>query len=98
MERFRNGTNPGTRKGRQNAEERGRLAGRALREPERRLARLRALQAGSDVRLSLIAQVPGGRELELQLHTEFADDRLSGEWFRSSRGLKAKIKELESAG
>jgi len=42
----------------------------------------------------LIGFVEGGRELEKQLHEEFAGMRERGEWFRADKSLLARIEEL----
>ncbi|MDV9201703.1 GIY-YIG nuclease family protein [Streptomyces sp. Wh19] len=44
-------------------------------------ARLRDLQCGSPVRLHVMWQTRGGRDLELALHQRFSDYRVHGEWF-----------------
>jgi hypothetical protein len=44
-------------------------------------ARLRGLQCGSPVRLTLLGTVPGYTELEAALHSHFAGRRTNGEWF-----------------
>jgi hypothetical protein len=48
------------------------------RTPEQRLT---DLQAGSPLRLSLLATWPGGQEMEARLHIWFVDERRHGEWF-----------------
>ena len=45
------------------------------------------------VRLRVLATIPGGFELEGQLHKRFAASRLHGEWFRPTPGLLALIQE-----
>lgn len=52
------------------------------------LNRVRSFNAG------LIGSVEGGRELEKQLHIEFADLRERGEWFKAKKRLLARIEEL----
>ncbi len=44
--------------------------------------RLRALQTGSPSGLVLLYSMPGGPDLEKQLHQRFAEARVQGEWFR----------------
>jgi T5orf172 domain len=44
-------------------------------------ARLRGLQCGSPVPLTLLKTTPGYTELETALHNHFADRRRHGEWF-----------------
>lgn len=56
----------------------GRLKIGLAREPEKRL---RGLQAGSPVPLTLLAKIPGSLALEAQLHKRFEKYRLHGEWF-----------------
>ncbi|MEU2135057.1 GIY-YIG nuclease family protein [Streptomyces sp. NPDC018352] len=46
-------------------------------------ARLRDLQCGSPVRLHVMWQTQGGRDLEQALHQRFSDYRVHGEWFDS---------------
>jgi hypothetical protein len=45
----------------------------------------------------LLATIPGTMSDEKRLHREFADDRIKGEWFRSSERLLAYIAALEGA-
>ena len=45
-------------------------------------ARLRCLQTGSPVKLSLLADIDGDSFVELRLHHKFAPHREHGEWFR----------------
>lgn len=59
--------------------------------------RLRDLQVGSDRELRLIGVTPGGVALERTLHQEFAELRLSGEWFRADASLSRRIRELTGA-
>lgn len=46
------------------------------------VARLRDLQVGSPVPLTCLKTIPGGRELEQELHRRFAAAHVHGEWFR----------------
>ncbi len=39
--------------------------------------------------LQVLACLPGGREEEKALHRRFADDRITGEWFRVSKSLRS---------
>lgn len=43
--------------------------------------RLRYLQTGSAQRLELVGVLPGGDEVERDLHERFSDKRTRGEWF-----------------
>lgn len=60
-------------------------------------ARLAALQTGHPQRLAVLATVPGGYDVENELHRAFATDRLHGEWFRRSEAISGAIK-LAGAG
>ena len=53
--------------------------------------RLGALQTGSPSQLRLIGIIPGGFELEGQLHTVFASARVLGEWFQPCHELLTYI-------
>lgn len=57
-------------------------------------ARLRSLQTGSPDRLTLIATVRGGMDVERDLHRQFADARVHGEWFWQSEALVRFIEAL----
>lgn len=59
--------------------------------------RMTELQSGNPEKLRLIAVMHGGSKLERACHTRLADDRLRGEWFRSSELLAALIDELAYA-
>jgi hypothetical protein len=50
-------------------------------------ARLSALQTGHPSELTLLYHHEGGHETERQLHAQFADNRLAGEWFRMTPEL-----------
>jgi hypothetical protein len=43
--------------------------------------RVKALQIGNPARLALMATVPGGLELERELHARFARGHIADEWF-----------------
>lgn len=58
--------------------------------------RIREIQTGSETRLHLLAVVQGGRDLERQLHEEFSEYRLEGEWFRPVPKIKARIRKFSS--
>jgi hypothetical protein len=55
-------------------------------------ARRSSLQTASPTRLVLEATLPGSRELERKFHERFAEQRLSGEWFRITDELDALIR------
>jgi hypothetical protein len=44
--------------------------------------RLKEFSTGQSLPLRIIAAIPGGHDLERELHTRYAARRLSGEWFR----------------
>ncbi len=56
--------------------------------------RLVALQANTPHRLSLLGVVPGGAEKEKELHKQFANLRVRGEWFSFDTELKEFINGL----
>lgn len=56
--------------------------------------RLVALQANTPHKLSLLGIVPGGAEKEKELHKQFADFRVRGEWFSFSREIQDLVGEL----
>jgi len=58
--------------------------------------RLRVLQDGSPVALTLLLAVPGTARQEGTLHGRFIDERSHGEWFRGSARLRVFIEELRS--
>lgn len=58
-------------------------------------ARLRALQTGSGVALTLLATVPGSYALERHYHQRFASRRRHGEWFARHPSLMAEIGRLK---
>jgi hypothetical protein len=53
--------------------------------------RLAQLQTGNAAPIELLGVVPGGRSAERELHSRFAADRVSGEWFEASPELLAHI-------
>lgn len=60
------------------------------RDPRGRLAQL---QRNHQRTLRLVGVVPGGREVERQIHERFASSRLRGEWFRVTEELEAFISQ-----
>lgn len=56
-------------------------------------ARMTKMQVGSAEKLELLLTLPGGAEHEKRLHTLFASDRLSGEWFSMSAAIRNFITE-----
>lgn len=58
------------------------------------LARLRLLSTGSGIELQLIVAVPGDGALERELHREFADFRVRGEWFKPAVAIKKRFNRL----
>lgn len=57
--------------------------------------RMSKMQMDCPYRLRLIKRVPGGAYLEKDLHKEFSADRITGEWFRRSEALLARIESME---
>ena len=53
--------------------------------------RLEALQTSSATKLSLMLTVPGGVEMETELHRRFKHIRESGEWFKGTPELRSFI-------
>jgi len=49
------------------------------------------LQTGTPERLVVLGSFTGGEFVEAQLHAEFAEDRISGEWFRPTDRLVSLI-------
>lgn len=56
--------------------------------------RLVDLQCGNPHELTVVAIVPGGFAEEARLHAKYAEARLQGEWFRSTRQLRREIDKL----
>lgn len=65
--------------------------GKTSGSPEGRLAEL---QTGCPYELKLLAYVPGGIKRERQLHREFRELHVRGEWFKFERELYRFIKGL----
>lgn len=54
--------------------------------------RLKTLQTGSHVPLTVLGVVPGGFELESDLHRQLMDYQLEGEWFSPTPEVMAVVK------
>jgi hypothetical protein len=59
--------------------------------------RLREMQTGNAMELSLIGTFQGGRRQERELHMRFAHLRVRGEWFRAEEDLQKEIDRLISS-
>lgn len=59
--------------------------------------RLKALQAGSPVRLAVLAVADGPRRSETMLHHKCATARAHGEWFRREPCVEAVIGDIRAA-
>ena len=55
--------------------------------------RLKSLQTMCPVKVVLLFTLPGGRELEADLHRRFQSSQLWGEWFRLTKEIKQFIKD-----
>jgi hypothetical protein len=58
------------------------------------VARLATMQTGSPVHLELVAVVTGTQRDEKALHAQFAEHRISGEWFEPAPALIAMVNSL----
>ena len=56
--------------------------------------RLSALQIGNPNPLTLVGTIPGGPREESKLHRQFATHHRRGEWFSSTPGIMAAIRDL----
>lgn len=45
-------------------------------------ARFGELQVANASELTILLEIPGGRKVEAELHTKFAEHRVRGEWFK----------------
>lgn len=54
--------------------------------------RIKTLQTGSHIPLTVLGVVPGGFELESDLHQELMDYQLEGEWFSPTPEVMAVVK------
>lgn len=66
------------------------------RLPKQRLSGLRVAHPNPDD-LQPIAAVPGGGDIERELHERFADARKSGEWFEPVPEIEEYIETVTSA-
>lgn len=58
------------------------------RDPQKRL---KQLSTGSAEPLELWHRLPGDKQVERDLHKQFADERLNGEWFRVSDRIQEYV-------
>lgn len=56
--------------------------------------RLTELRVKGRCEVALVAAFPGGKTDENRLHARFESDRISGEWYRSSEGIRSFIHML----
>lgn len=61
------------------------------------IGRARALQTFSPYDLYLLGHLPGGPDLEAELHREFSRDRLRGEWFKPSASVRRLVLTIQEA-
>lgn len=61
-------------------------------------ARIAQLQTGNAEAVRLLATTPGARALERQLHDQFAEARVAGEWFEATPALVAYVAALSGSG
>mgnify|MGYP003392978672 CR=1 FL=1 len=54
--------------------------------------RLSSLQTGNSSRLRLVGTIPGTKKTERQWHTQWAANRVNGEWFKKTDDLSTAIK------
>jgi hypothetical protein len=59
-------------------------------------ARLREIQSCCPIRVTTLAQLPGGRAREHAYHKQFADHLLHGEWFSPHPDILAEIDRLNA--
>jgi len=61
--------------------------------------RIRAFNTASPIPCKILAVAPGGKELESQLHKQFQDNVVSGEWFifLKKEDILNAFKQLEKA-
>jgi len=58
-------------------------------------ARIKSLQVSSPHPIVLLATQDGGRKVEQELHQQFKDDHILGEWFNLSQPVKHHIDSLQ---
>lgn len=58
--------------------------------------RMAELQTGNAETLYLLGVVPGGVELEREIHARLADHRMRGEWFKPTAEVMEVLKEYAS--
>ena len=58
--------------------------------------RMKNLQVGSPERLKMLGSFRGTGQTEADLHAEFADLYVAGEWFRPDERLLKRIEELKT--
>jgi Meiotically up-regulated gene 113 len=68
--------------------------GFTTRDPDSRMC---ALQVGNPQKLSLLAQCPGSRKDEGNLHRRFTGSRIHGEWFKRTPELDQLMSTIRSA-
>lgn len=57
-------------------------------------ARLRELQTATHTKLCVLATTDGSIEDEAEIHARFANERILGEWFEASAGLRNYVARL----
>ncbi len=57
--------------------------------------RLTMLQSGNPMTLTLLAELPGGKEEEQEMHTRLREYRVRGEWFTPAAEVLALVPEPE---
>ncbi|MGP5722781.1 GIY-YIG nuclease family protein [Corynebacterium casei] len=55
-------------------------------------SRMKSMQTGSPVPLELLGTIPGGQDVEMELHERFKSDRSHGEWFRMTSEIERFIR------
>lgn len=58
--------------------------------------RLRSLQTGSPYKLRILATIQANEHTEKEIHEQFDEYRLDGEWFHACKGLRTFISSLEN--
>lgn len=56
--------------------------------------RVSAIISSVPVPVEFVGHMPGGREVELHLHSRFSEYRFSGEWFRETEEMRALFSVL----